>query len=209
MKKVYKYRNISFIKGKVSLSLLGFYFKDYPEINDIAKKYNLDKEERGTKWAFYERFLTHMFEISTSYKTNTIVFNPIYETSYNHLSCNKVGFYYNVKSGQLVTKDDLHMEEILTYCVPVTFKPVQFHLSLENLSKIEIKSKWYLSDIFLKMEFNTKVIAGRDTFRIAFSKEQKEDLDFFIDDINSIRKKIESNHHEKFMKSMMDNNDEL
>lgn len=223
MKKIFNYRNTRDINCIVGESPLGFKLEEYPEINEKRELLRLDKLDLPTKV-----FVTTSYTDTTKYHVNSLFKEKKLKFTVNGSNKIKHPFlnrqhYLDVESlsvgatraftGEGYTMYHNHNalnEKGKRYLYPVEMRVLNFDIEVSNITSMEFVSKWWKKHIYINFNLKHPLRTGKSSFKLYFSKDDKEDAKFIVQEVDSMRRMIQTQEHEKVLERWEDDfNDEL
>lgn len=214
MKTVYNYRNVSNILCNLDKAPVGFYYKDYPEINKLRHQASEPAPE-DKKWVAYTFCPNQSYKVSIDFKERELVFKPTSKVinssvfkiqgypfshfKYFHVFEKRIyrpasgsKYFYSISHDLSYTGEkvmaNIGQVENLDFTVPI-----------EHLTLLEIKTTFWSKKTKAKLKFTDALFSDISELILTFSREDKKDAEFLLNDINSVRRQIYSEQHEKVM----------
>lgn len=215
MRKVYNYRNTSDINCVVKNGPIGFVYDDYPEIAE--KRHNhrqnpiTDRTFRLDGYDVSDYLLNVSFEeAKLKFEVNgsgniTNVHRFIAFKWYHHVIEDRIYRYSRREGSSFFSYNGELTSKGKRLLVPVTIRCLGFATDISDISSMEFIDKWWKSHIYINLKFKT----GLEPLELQFNKEDRDDAQFVVDEINTIRRIIQSKEQEEILSRWEDEQSEL
>lgn len=208
MKKIYKYRKNKSIRCQLKNCPVGLDFKEYEGINEMREKfsikYNIDIGEHDDEFFFFKKSSSSgEYNCSVDYNNSLIKFEVSKRSIIYTTPC-----YYDVVDEVYGPRDsfpeffDMHKRlneygEVRLIYAEKEILP--FTIDIEKISDMELTNRWWMKNIYLSINFSTRLPNNVENLVLKFPKDKKRDVLFFIDDIHMLRRAIDNKFSEEIL----------
>lgn len=216
MNKIYNYRNTQNINCVVKNCPLGFDYENYPHIAKKRIEFKMNPL-KGSRWMLYKQQDTGNYHLNVDFKNQKLKFSTNGYQKSNEYDYRRFKWYYDVVNEvigiQRHFEDYFHSSGEMTpmgkrRLIPIDIVMLDFTVYIKELTSMEIISKWWKSHIYIKLTFNRLLRHGVNHITLKFHKSDSEDAKFVVDEINTIRRIIQSKEQEKLLERWEEEHDE-
>lgn len=219
MKKVYNYRNTTNINCKVYNTPVGFKLSDYEEINEKLYELKENPIDIDKSWKTNDVQDKGNYHLNIDFKKKKLLFSINGSTASSIPMFSSYQWYYHIVDSEVFSSRNTDYEDLFNYwkelnwkgeklLVPVDIKRLDFNVPVKDITSMEVISKWWRRYIYIQLNFNRVLKHGTDYVKLRFHKDDKQDADFIIKEINTMRRMIQSEEHERILNRFEDIDDE-
>lgn len=210
MKKVYNYRNTTDINCVVDGCPIGFHYSNYPHIAEKRHEFNMNPLTRS-RWMLYKKQDKGKYLLNIDFKNRKLIFSlDSFQKSglYEYL---RYQWYYDVSDETIGIKDSykeyFYGDGEMTAAakrnlVPIDIEKLGFNIKVKDITSMEVVSKWWKSYTYIHLNFNRVLGHGTNIITLYFDKDDSEDFQFVINEINTMRRMIQSEEQEKILERL-------